>query len=208
MFQHIQPTEIANLATQSHVSVSFETPEYTGDVTGIGTTRLLDAILNQCPTARFYQASSSELYEKVVELPQTEKPPSYPRSPYAVAKAYSYWITVNYRESYNLFARNGILFNHESPRRGRRFVTKKIIEGLVKYKRGLTSTVYLGNSDAKQDWGVAGDYVEAMWLMLQQPIADDYVIATGKTYSAREFVEKTLQYLEINTISNGRPANQ
>lgn len=208
ILHQVQPDEIYNLAAQSHVSVSFEIPEYTGDVTGLGTTRLLDAILDQCPKAKFYQASSSELYGKVVEVPQKETTPFYPRSPYAVAKVYSYWMTVNYRESYNLFACNGILFNHESPRRGRTFVTKKIIEGLVKIKLGLTETLYLGNLEAKRDWGFAGDYVEAMWLMLQQPVAEDFVIATGKTYSVREFLERSMAKLEMDAQSNGLPGDQ
>ena len=204
LLHQIMPDEIYNLAAQSHVSVSFEIPEYTGDTTGLGTTRLLDAMLDQCPEAKFYQASSSELYGKVLEIPQRETTPFYPRSPYAVAKLYSYWMTVNYRESYNLFACNGILFNHESPRRGRTFVTKKIVEGLVKYKLGLGGTLYLGNLEAKRDWGFAGDYVEAMWLMLQQPTAEDFVIATGKTYSVREFLESTMEKLGIKAQSNGR----
>jgi GDPmannose 4,6-dehydratase len=203
LLHQIMPDEIYNLAAQSHVSVSFEIPEYTGDTTGLGTTRLLDAMLDQCPDAKFYQASSSELYGKVVEIPQKESTPFYPRSPYAVAKLYSYWMTVNYRESYNLFACNGILFNHESPRRGRTFVTKKIVEALVKYKLGLGGTLYLGNLEAKRDWGFAGDYVNAMWLMLQQPTAEDFVIATGKTYSVREFLESTMEKLEIKAQSNG-----
>jgi len=203
LLHQIQPDEIYNLAAQSHVSVSFEIPEYTGDVTGLGTARLLDAILDQCPNAKFYQASSSELYGKVLEVPQTETTPFYPRSPYAAAKVYSYWMTVNYRESYNLFACNGILFNHESPRRGRTFVTKKIVEGLVKYKLGMAGTLYLGNLEAKRDWGFAGDYVEAMWLMLQQPVAEDFVVATGKTYSVREFLERSMVRLGIDAQSNG-----
>lgn len=203
LLHQIMPDEIYNLAAQSHVSVSFEIPEYTGDTTGLGTTRLLDAMLDQCPEAKFYQASSSELYGKVLEIPQRETTPFYPRSPYAVAKLYSYWMTVNYRESYNLFACNGILFNHESPRRGRTFVTKKIVEGLVKYKLGLGGTLYLGNLEAKRDWGFAGDYVNAMWLMLQQAIAEDFVIATGKTYSVREFLESTMEKLGIKAQSNG-----
>ena len=203
LLHQIMPDEIYNLAAQSHVSVSFEIPEYTGDTTGLGTTRLLDAMLDQCPEAKFYQASSSELYGKVLEIPQRETTPFYPRSPYAVAKLYSYWMTVNYRESYNLFACNGILFNHESPRRGRTFVTKKIVEGLVKYKLGLGGTLYLGNLEAKRDWGFAGDYVNAMWLMLQQPTAEDFVIATGKTYSVREFLESTMEKLGIKAQSNG-----
>ena len=203
LLHQIMPDEIYNLAAQSHVSVSFEIPEYTGDTTGLGTSRLLDAMLDQCPEAKFYQASSSELYGKVLEIPQRETTPFYPRSPYAVAKLYSYWMTVNYRESYNLFACNGILFNHESPRRGRTFVTKKIVEGLVKYKLGLGGTLYLGNLEAKRDWGFAGDYVTAMWLKLQQPIAEDFVIATGKTYSVREFLESTMEKLGIKAQSNG-----
>jgi len=204
VLEKIRPDEIYNLGAQSHVRVSFDVPEYTGDVVGLGTLRLLDAIRETGIKTRFYQASSSELYGKVQEVPQTEATPFYPRSPYAVAKLYSYWITVNYRESYGLYACNGILFNHESPRRGRTFVTRKIVEGLVRIKMGLMDTLYLGNIDAKRDWGFAGDYVEAMWLMLQQDEPDDFVIATGKTYSVREFLESSLNKLGISARSNGK----
>jgi len=204
VLEKVVPDEIYNLGAQSHVRVSFDIPEYTGDVVGIGTLRLLDAIRETKLKTRFYQASSSELYGLVQEVPQSETTPFYPRSPYAVAKLYSYWITVNYRESYDMYACNGILFNHESPRRGRTFVTKKIVEALVKYKLGLGKTLYLGNIEAKRDWGFAGDYVEAMWLMLQQDVAEDFVIATGKTYSVREFLELTLKALDISAHSNGK----
>jgi GDPmannose 4,6-dehydratase len=188
--ESISPDEIYNLAAQSHVKVSFELPEYTGNVVGLGTLRMLEAIRRFNPKIKFYQASSSEMFGKVVETPQTETTPFHPRSPYGVAKVYAHWITVNYRESYDLFACSGILFNHESPRRGKTFVTRKVTRGLARIKLGLDETLYLGNLDAKRDWGFAGDYVEAMYLMLQQERADDYVIATGQTHSAREFVEK------------------
>ena len=204
ILEKIVPDEIYNLGAQSHVKVSFDIPENTGDVDGLGTLRLLDGIRETQISTRFYQASSSELYGKVQEIPQTETTPFYPRSPYAVAKLYAYWITVNYRESYNLFACNGILFNHESPRRGRTFVTKKIVEGLVKIKLGLAKTLYLGNLEAKRDWGFAGDYVEAMWMMLQQDVPEDFVIATGKTVSVRDFLELTLKELGIEAVSNGK----
>ena len=204
LLEKVRPDEIYNLGAQSHVRVSFDVPEYTGDVVALGTLRLLDAIRETGIQTKFYQASSSELYGLVQEVPQKETTPFYPRSPYAVAKLYAYWITVNYRESYNLYACNGILFNHESPRRGRTFVTKKITEALVKIKLGLQDTLYLGNIDAKRDWGFAGDYVEAMWLMLQQEEPEDFVIATGKTYSVREFLEVTLAQLGIVAKSNGK----
>ena len=184
-----RPDEIYNLAAQSHVQVSFDTPEYTGDVTGIACIRLLEAIRNLAPQARFYQASSSELYGKVVESPQTESTPFYPRSPYAVAKAYAFYATVNYREAYGLFAVNGILFNHESPRRGEEFVTRKITRAVARIAQGEQQTLYLGNLDASRDWGFAGDYVEAMWCMLQADTARDYVVATGETHTVREFCE-------------------
>lgn len=184
----VNPDEIYNLAAQSHVRVSFDVPEYTGEITAMGTTRLLEAIRETGSRAKFYQASSSEMYGKVLETPQTEKTPFYPRSPYAAAKVYSYWMTVNYREAYNLFACNGILFNHESPRRGETFVTRKITMAVARIKHGLQNKLFLGNIDSKRDWGFAGDYVEAMWLMLQQDRPDDYVIATGETHSVREFL--------------------
>jgi len=185
----IQREEVYNLAAQSHVRVSFDSPEYTSDVTATGTVRLLEAIRETGIKPRFYQASSSEMYGKVMEVPQTEGTPFYPRSPYACAKVYSYWITVNYRESYGLFACNGILFNHESPRRGETFVTRKITRAVAQIQAGLQDKVFLGNLDAKRDWGYAKEYVEAMWLMLQQKEADDFVIATGETHSVQEFLE-------------------
>ena len=185
----IQPDEIYNLAAQSHVRVSFDAPEYTADVTGTGTVRLLEAIRETGIKPRFYQASSSEMYGLVQEVPQTERTPFYPRSPYGCAKVYSYWITVNYRESYGLHISNGILFNHESPRRGETFVTRKITRAVAQIKAGLQEKLYLGNLDAKRDWGYAKEYVEAMWLMLQQDKGDDYVIATNETHSVKEFLE-------------------
>ena len=193
LVEKIAPTEIYNLAAQSHVQVSFEVPEYTAEVDGVGTLRLLDAIRETGVDCRFYQASTSELYGKVQEVPQSEKTPFYPRSPYAVAKLYSYWITVNYREAYNLFACNGILFNHESPRRGPTFVTRKITIAVAKISKGLQKCLYLGNLDAKRDWGFAGDYVEGMWMMLQQDKPEDFVLATGRTVTVREFVEMSFK---------------
>jgi len=185
----IQPDEVYNLAAQSHVRVSFDSPEYTTDITATGTIRLLEAIRDAGIKPRFYQASSSEMYGKVMEVPQKETTPFYPRSPYGCAKVYAYWITVNYRESYGLHASNGILFNHESPRRGETFVTRKITRAVSHIQAGLQDKLYLGNLDAKRDWGYAKEYVEAMWLMLQQPEPDDYVVATGETHSVREFLE-------------------
>jgi len=190
LLRNIRPDEIYNLGAQSHVRVSFDVPEYTGDVDALGTVRILEGIRETGLNTRFYQASSSELYGKVVETPQKETTPFYPRSPYACAKAYAFYITQNYRESYGMFACNGILFNHESPRRGETFVTRKITRAAARIKLGMQKCLYLGNLDAKRDWGFAGDYVEAMWLMLQQEQADDYVIATGETYSVRSFAEK------------------
>jgi GDPmannose 4,6-dehydratase len=184
-----QPNEIYNLAAQSHVRVSFDIPEFTGDVTGIGTVRLLDAMRQVTPKARFYQASSSEMYGLVQEVPQKETTPFYPRSPYAVAKLYSHWITVNYRESYGLHASSGILFNHESPRRGETFVTRKITRAVARIKAGLQEKLFLGNLESKRDWGYAPEYVEAMWRMLQQDKPDDYVVATGETHTVQEFLE-------------------
>jgi GDPmannose 4,6-dehydratase len=185
----IQPQEIYNLAAQSHVRVSFDCPEYTADITGTGTIRLLEAIRETGVQTRFYQASSSEMYGLVQEVPQTEKTPFYPRSPYGCAKVFSFWLTVNYRESYGLHASNGILFNHESPRRGETFVTRKITRAVAQIKAGLQQKLYLGNLEAKRDWGYAREYVEAMWLMLQQDQPDDYVIATNETHSIREFLD-------------------
>ena len=190
ILRDVQPDEIYNLGAQSHVRVSFDVPEYTAEVTGLGTLRLLEAIRDLGIKPRFYQASSSELYGKVQEIPQRETTPFYPRSPYACAKAFAFWTTVNYRESYGLHASNGILFNHESPRRGETFVTRKITRAVARIKLGLQDKLFLGNLDAKRDWGFAGDYVEAMWLMLQQEQADDYVIATGETHSVRAFLEE------------------
>jgi len=190
IIQQVQPTEIYNLGAQSHVQVSFETPEYTADADALGTLRLLEAIriLGMEKTTRFYQASTSELYGKVAQTPQNEQTPFYPRSPYGVAKLYAYWIVVNYRESYGMYACNGILFNHESPRRGETFVTRKITRGLTRIFAGLQDRLYLGNLDARRDWGHARDFVEAQWLMLQQDQPDDFVIATGEQHSVREFV--------------------
>ena len=206
LLEKIQPDEIYNLAAQSHVRVSFDMPEYTADVVGLGTIRILDAIKETQIKTKFYQASTSELYGKVVETPQTEKTPFYPRSPYACAKLYSYWITVNYRESYNMYACNGIVFNHESPRRGETFVTKKITHAIARILNKEQDKLYLGNLDSKRDWGYAEDYVEAMWLMLQQEKPDDYVIATGETHSVREFLDEAFglvgldwkKYVEID----------
>ncbi len=195
----IKPDEIYNLGAQSHVRVSFDIPEYTAEVTGLGTIRLLDAMRESgLKGTRFYQASSSELFGKVQEVPQRETTPFYPRSPYACAKLYAYWITVNYREAYNLFACNGILFNHESPRRGETFVTRKITMALARIKYGLQKKLYMGNLDSKRDWGFAGDYVEAMWLMLQQERPDDFVIATGETHSVKEFLEESFNYAGLD----------
>ncbi len=197
VLRDVQPDEIYNLGAQSHVRVSFDVPEYTGEVDALGAVRILEGIRETGLKTKFYQASSSELYGKVLETPQKETTPFYPRSPYACAKAYSFYITVNYRESYGLFACNGILFNHESPRRGETFVTRKITRAAARIKLGLQEKLYLGNLDAKRDWGFAGDYVEAMWLMLQQPAADDYVVATGETHSVRTFAEKVFARLDI-----------
>jgi GDPmannose 4,6-dehydratase len=198
LLQKVKPDEIYNLAAQSHVRVSFDVPEYTADVTALGAVRLLEAIRDVGIKPKFYQASSSELYGKVVETPQRETTPFHPRSPYAAAKAYAFYITQNYREAYGIFAVNGILFNHESPRRGETFVTRKITRALARIKLGMQDRLYLGNLDAKRDWGFAGDYVEAMWLMLQAEVPDDYVIATGETHSVREFLELAAGYAEVD----------
>ncbi|XP_068967313.1 GDP-mannose 4,6 dehydratase isoform X3 [Bombus flavifrons] len=206
----VQPTEIYNLAAQSHVMVSFEVSEYTAEVDAVGTVRLLDAI-RTCgleKSVKFYHASTSELYGRVTQVPQNEKTPFYPRSPYACAKLYSFWIVVNYREAYNMFACNGILFNHESPRRGENFVTRKVTRSIAKIQLGLQDVLELGNLDAKRDWGHAKDYVEAMWLMLQQPIPDDYVIATGETHSVREFVEAAFLYVGRTIKWEGEGVNE
>jgi GDPmannose 4,6-dehydratase len=197
LLRDIQPDEIYNLGAQSHVRVSFDVPEYTGEVDALGAVRILEGIRESGLNTKFYQASSSELYGKVVETPQKETTPFYPRSPYACAKAYAFYITMNYRESYGMFACNGILFNHESPRRGETFVTRKITRAAARIKLGMQDYLYLGNLDAKRDWGFAGDYVEAMWLMLQQEQAEDYVIATGETYAVREFAEKVFARLGL-----------
>ncbi|MCL4735274.1 MAG: GDP-mannose 4,6-dehydratase, partial [Candidatus Omnitrophica bacterium] len=194
ILRNIRPDEIYNLGAQSHVRVSFDVPDYTADVVALGTLRLLEAMRESGINAKFYQASSSEMYGKVQEIPQKETTPFYPRSPYACAKVYGYWITVNYRESYNFFACNGILFNHESPRRGETFVTRKITRALANIIHKRQDKLYLGNLDARRDWGFAGDYVEAMWLMLQQDQPDDYVIATGQNYSVRDFLEAAFSY--------------
>jgi len=198
LLYRIQPDEIYHLAAQSHVRVSFDIPEYTGDVTGLSTIRILEAIRETGSTAKFYQAGSSEMFGKVREVPQRETTPFYPRSPYGAAKVYAHWATVNYRESYGMFACNGILFNHESPRRGETFVTRKITRALASIKAGLQNKLYLGNLEAKRDWGYAKEYVEAMWLMLQQPQPDDYVIATGETHSVKEFLEEAFSYVNLD----------
>lgn len=198
LLEKIEPDEIYNLGAQSHVRVSFDIPEYTGDVTGLGTTRILEAIRDTQIKTKFYQASSSELFGKVQEVPQKETTPFYPRSPYAAAKIYSYWMTVNYRESYDMYACNGILFNHESPRRGETFVTRKITKALARIVAKKQDKLYLGNLDAKRDWGYAKDYVEAMWLMLQQDHPEDYVIATGETYSVKDFLTEAFSAVNLN----------
>ena len=198
ILRDVQPDEIYNLGAQSHVRVSFDIPEYTGEVTGLGTVRLLEAIRETGLKPKFYQASSSEMYGKVQETPQCETTPFYPRSPYGVAKVYAYWITVNYREAYDLFACNGILFNHESPRRGETFVTRKITKAVARIKLGLQRELYLGNLEAKRDWGFAGDYVRAMWMMLQADRPDDYVVATGETHSVREFLHLAFGYVGLD----------
>jgi GDPmannose 4,6-dehydratase len=198
LIKTIQPDEVYNLAAQSHVKVSFDIPEYTSDVTGLGALRLLEAIRESGIKTKFYQASSSELYGRAKEAPQSETTPFKPVSPYAVAKLFAYWTTVNYRESYGIHAMNGILFNHESPRRGETFVTRKITMAIAKIKAGLQDKLYLGNLDAKRDWGYAKDYVEAMWLMLQQKKADDYVIATGETHTVKDFLTEAFGYAGLD----------
>ena len=210
IIQQVQPDEIYNLGAMSHVKVSFDTPEYTANVDGLGTLRLLEAvrILGLGDKTRIYQASTSELYGLVQETPQTEATPFYPRSPYAVAKMYAYWITVNYREAYGIFAVNGILFNHESPRRGETFVTRKITRATAKIALGLQDTVYLGNMDAKRDWGHAKDYVEVMWLMLQQDTPEDFVIATGFTTSVRDFVRMSFAEVGVELEFKGKGVDE
>ena len=195
LLEKIEPDEIYNLAAQSHVQVSFEVPEYTAETDGIGTLRILDAIKETKIKTRFYQASTSELYGKVQEVPQTEKTPFYPRSPYAVAKLYAYWIVINYREAYGLHASNGILFNHESHRRGETFVTRKITMAAAKIAKGLQQCLYMGNIDSQRDWGYAPDFVRMMWMMLQQDKPDDFVVATNEMHTVREFIEKSFGYL-------------
>jgi len=198
LLYNLQPDEIYHLGAQSHVRVSFEIPEYTADVTGIGTIRILEAIRESGVKPRFYQASSSEMFGKVQEVPQTEKTPFWPRSPYGVAKLFSYWATVNYRESYGLHASNGILFNHESPRRGETFVTRKISRAVARIKCGLDKELYLGNLEARRDWGYAPEYVQGMWLMLQQDRPDDYILATNETHSVQEFVELAFERVGLD----------
>ena len=210
IISEVKPDEVYNLGAQSHVAVSFETPEYTADIDALGTLRLLEAIRFQDKKnkTKFYQASSSELYGLVQEVPQTEKTPFYPRSPYAVSKLYAYWITVNYREAYGMFACNGILFNHESPRRGETFVTRKITRGLCQIAQGLQKTLFMGNLDAKRDWGHAKDYVRMQWMMLQQDNPDDYVIATGHQFSIREFITFSCRELGIEIEFSGKGINE
>lgn len=208
LLEKIEPNEIYNLAAQSHVKVSFELPDYTAQVDALGTLRFLDAIRDTHLDTKFYQASTSELYGKVREVPQTENTPFYPRSPYGVAKLYAYWIIVNYREAYNMFACNGILFNHESPRRGKTFVTRKITIAVAKIKEGIQDILYLGNLDSKRDWGFAPEYVKGMWLMLQQDNPDDFILATGLCHSIREFVELSFKELDILIDWEGKGENE
>jgi GDPmannose 4,6-dehydratase len=208
LLEKIQPDEIYNLAAQSHVKVSFDLPDYTAQVDALGTLRFLDAIRETRINTRFYQASTSELFGKVQEIPQTETTPFYPRSPYGVAKLYGYWIMVNYREAYGLYACNGILFNHESPRRGETFVTRKITRAASRIKAGLQENLLLGNMNAKRDWGYAKEYVEGMWRMLQQPEPDDYVLATGETHTVREFADLTFRELDIELDWQGEGADE
>jgi GDPmannose 4,6-dehydratase len=208
LIEKIRPDEIYNLAAQSHVKVSFEVPEYTAECDAVGVLRILDAIRETGVQTRFYQASTSELYGKVQEVPQTEKTPFYPRSPYGIAKMYAYWITKNYREAYGLHASNGILFNHESPRRGATFVTRKITLAAARISTGQQKCLYMGNLDAKRDWGYAPDYVEMMWMMLQQDEPDDYVVATGEMHSVREFIVRAFDYTGIEIEWEGRGAEE
>jgi GDPmannose 4,6-dehydratase len=208
LVEKIKPDEIYNLAAQSHVGVSFDMPEYTTDVDAMGTLRLLDAIKESEVDCKFYQASTSELYGEVQEIPQTEKTPFYPRSPYAAAKLYAYWIVKNYREAYDLFAVNGILFNHESPRRGKRFVTRKITRAVARITKGKQDKIYLGNMNAKRDWGYAKDYVKMMWLMLQHDTPEDYVIATGETHTVREFVEAAFSHVDVEIEWQGEGVDE
>jgi GDPmannose 4,6-dehydratase len=208
LVEKINPDEIYNLAAQSHVGTSFEIPEYTTDVDAMGTLRLLDAIKESKVECKFYQASTSELYGKVQEVPQTEATPFYPRSPYAAAKLYAYWIVKNYREAYDLFAVNGILFNHESPRRGKRFVTRKITRAVARITKGKQDKIYLGNMNAKRDWGYAKDYVKMMWMMLQHDTPEDFVIATGETHTVREFVEAAFKHVDVEIEWQGEGVDE
>jgi GDPmannose 4,6-dehydratase len=208
IIEKVHPAEIYNLGAQSHVQVSFEVPEYSADVDAIGTLRLLDAIRETGINCRFYQASTSELYGKVQEVPQTETTPFYPRSPYAVAKQYGFWIVKNYRESYGLHASNGILFNHESPRRGETFVTRKITMAVARISRGVQKCLYMGNIDALRDWGYAPDYVQMMWMMLQQEIPDDFVVATNEMHTVREFIEKSFGHVGIEIVWEGADVDE
>ena len=208
LVEKINPDEIYNLAAQSHVGTSFEIPEYTTDVDAMGTLRLLDAIKESEVECKFYQASTSELYGKVQEVPQTEETPFYPRSPYAAAKLYAYWIVRNYREAYDLFAVNGILFNHESPRRGKRFVTRKITRAVARITKGKQDKIYLGNMNSKRDWGYAKDYVKMMWMMLQHDTPEDFVIATGETHTVREFVEAAFSHVDIEIEWKGEGVDE
>ena len=209
LIREINPDEVYNLAAQSHVGTSFEVPEYTAEVTGVGTIKLLEAIRQVKPNTKFYQASTSELFGGIPETaPQNEKTPFYPKSPYGAAKLYAYWVTVNYRESYNIFACNGILFNHESPRRGTDFVTRKITTSIAKILAGKQEKISLGNLNAKRDWGFAGDYVEGMWLILQQDKPDDFVLATGETHTVREFVEAAFNEVDIKIEWRGEGVNE
>lgn len=208
LFEKIQPDEIYNLGAQSHVRVSFDMPEYSADTDGLGVLRILDAVRETCPKVHFYQASTSELYGKVQEVPQSETTPFYPRSPYAVAKLYGFWITKNYRESYGLHASNGILFNHESPRRGETFVTRKITMAVARIVTGRQNCLFMGNLDAKRDWGYAKDYVRMMWMMLQQPEADDYVVATGEMHTVREFIERAFELAGHPVAWQGNGVNE
>jgi len=208
LVEKINPDEIYNLAAQSHVGTSFEIPEYTTDVDAMGTLRLLDAIKEGEVDCKFYQASTSELYGKVQEVPQTEKTPFYPRSPYAAAKLYAYWIVKNYREAYDLFAVNGILFNHESPRRGKRFVTRKITRAVARITKGKQDKIYLGNMNSKRDWGYAKDYIKMMWMMLQHDTPEDYVIATGETHTVREFVEAAFKHVDVDIEWQGEGVDE
>lgn len=208
LVEKIRPDEIYNLGAQSHVQVSFEVPEYTAEVDAIGTLRILDSIRETGVKTKFYQASTSELYGLVQEIPQTEKTPFYPRSPYAAAKLYGYWVTVNYREAYKLFACNGILFNHESERRGKTFVTRKISVGVSMIKLGLLDAIYLGNLDAKRDWGYAPEFVEGMWKMLQAADPDDYILATGETHTVKEFIEESFKFFNEEIMWEGSGSNE